>query len=305
MWMIAALAVLTASPGPIRAGNYNRALTVDKVRRTYLMHVPGQYDHQKPTPVVLILHGAGTDAAVTVKFTGMNDKSDDAGFVAVYPNGTGFGPIQTWNSGGVSKEMVAGKPDDVVFIGKLLDDLATVIHVDPKRVYVTGMSNGGMMAYKLAAELSDRIAAIAPVAGTMTMEKISPTRAVPIMHFHGTEDTLCPYGGPSAMTPKFVRFQSVEQTINAWVDANGCPRQPVVRQEPQLVADGTSVQKTTYGPGKNGTEVILLTIRGGGHTWPGQEPPVSYIGRSTRNISANDVMWEFFKNHPLQVEPSR
>ena len=298
MWLIAILALMSAAPQPLHSGNHNRTLVVDQVKRTYLVHVPPQYDARKATPVVLILHGAGTDAAITVKFTGMNQKADEAGFIAVYPNGTGYGPIQTWNAGGVQSELVAGKADDVAFISRLIDDLGQVINVDSRRVYATGMSNGGMMCYKLAAELPDRIAAIAPVAGTMTMPRINPTRPVPVMHFHGTDDDLCPFNGPSPLTPKFITFQSVDATINAWVQANGCPNQPAIVAEPVQIADGTSVLRATYGPGKLGSEVVLFTIQGGGHTWPGQPPPVRFIGKSTLNLSANDQMWEFFKKHP-------
>ena len=264
------------------------------------MHVPPKYDPKTPTPVVLILHGAGTDATITVPFTGMSRKSDEAGFIAVYPNGTGIGPFQTWNAGGLSGLLAEGKPDDVAFISKLLDDLATVVNVDAKRVYVTGISNGGMMAYKLAAELSDRIAAIAPVAGTMTMDTISPRRPVPVMHFHGTKDTFVPFNGPSDKVPKFIRFKSVEETIAAWAKANGCPAEPQLADEPNKVDDGTKVQRKTYGPGTDGAEVILWTIEGGGHTWPGMKAPVNFIGKSTQNISANDLMWEFFEKHPLK-----
>ena len=134
----------------------------------------------------------------------------------------------TWNAGGFQGK--EGKPDDVAFIAKVLDDLATVVNVDPKRVYVTGMSNGGMMCYRLAAELSDRIAAIAPVAGTMAIDNYHPKRPVPVMHFHGTADKLVPFGGPGSGTPKFLGFKSVEDTIKICAKANGCPEEAEGRE---------------------------------------------------------------------------
>jgi polyhydroxybutyrate depolymerase len=162
------------------------------------------------------------------------------------------------------------------------------------------MSNGGMMCYRLAAELSDRIAAIAPVAGTMAIDNYNPKRPVSVMHFHGTADKMVPFGGPSGRTPKFLGFKSVEDTIKICAKANGCPEKPGVVTLPDKAGDGTPITKKTYGPGKDGSEVVLFTIEGGGHTWPGQQPPVGFIGKSTKNISANDLIWEFFGKHPMK-----
>jgi polyhydroxybutyrate depolymerase len=268
--------------------------------RSYLVHVPPKYEAKKPTPVVLVLHGAGTNGQITVSFCGLNKKADDARFIAVYPNGTGLaGLMLTWNSGGFRRQG-AGAPDDVAFIGKVLDDLAAVVNVDPKRVYATGMSNGGMMCYRLASELSDRIAAIAPVAGTMAIANYNPKRPMPVMHFHGAADKIVPFAGPGGREPRFMGFKSVEETIKICVRANGCPQKPTTVILPDKAGDGTPVTKKTYGPGKDGSEVILFIIEGGGHTWPGRQPPVNFLGKSTKNISANDLIWEFFEKHPMK-----
>ena len=120
----------------------------------------GGYDPKKPAPVVLALHGAAMNGPMMVWFSGLDKTSDKEGFIVVYPSGTGTGPFLTWNAGGFKGKMAEGKADDVAFIGKLLDDLDTVVKMDEKRVYACGMSNGGMMCYRLAAELSDRIAAV-------------------------------------------------------------------------------------------------------------------------------------------------
>lgn len=294
------VALLSLAASPLGPGDHNRSLKLGERTRSYLVHVPPQYDPKRPTPVVLVLHGAGTNGGITVSFTGMSKKADQAGFVAVYPNGTGLaGLMLTWNAGGFRKKQ-DGEADDVAFTRKVLDDLATIVNVDPKRVYATGMSNGGMMCYRLAAELSDRIAAIAPVAGTMAIEKYAPKRPVPVMHFHGAADKMVPFGGPDSRTPKFLGFKSVEDTIKICVKANGCPEEPETVTLPDKAADGTSVTKKTYGPGKGGSEVVLFIIEGGGHTWPGQQPAVGFIGKSSKNISANDLIWEFFKKHPMK-----
>lgn len=283
---------------PLGPGTHRRTLVVDELRRSYLIHVPPQYCPEQPAAVVLILHGAGTNAAFTVPFTGMNRKADEAGFVAVYPNGTGVGPLRSFNAGGVNTEN-PDQVDDVLFISELLDDLDKIVNVDPRRVFATGMSNGGMMCYRLAAELPERIAAIAPVAGTMAIEQASPSRPVPVMHFHGTEDWIVPYDGPNEGIPDFLTFKSVDETIAAWVEINGCPPIPVIDEFPDQFDDGTTVTRFTYGPGTGGSEVVLMRIAGGGHTWPGRPSPFPFLGNSTREISANDLIWEFFLKHPL------
>lgn len=303
-----------AQPEPLAPGDHYRYFNQEDWRRRYLVHVPVKCDPSQPTPVVLVLHGAAMNAARTVAFTGMNDKADEAGFVAVYPEGTGLNPLLTWNAGGLTPQFAAAKPNDVEYLVRVLDDLATVVKVDARRVYATGMSNGGMMCYTLANEQSGRIAAIAPVAGTMTMDRPQPARPMPVMHFHGVDDAVVPFLGLTESGPAFIRFKSVDATIAAWVEADGCPKAPQVRDEPsgirdpsdssrgngaRLADDGTKVVRKTYGPGRGGSEVILIVIEGGGHTWPGMQPALSLLGKSTRRISANDLIWEFFQRHSL------
>ena len=192
-----------------------------------------------------------------------------------------------------------GKADDVTFICNLLDDLGTVIKVDEKRVYACGMSNGGMMCYRLAAELSDRIAAVAPVAGTIAIEESKPKRPVPVIHFHGSKDNVVPFEMVKGKAPSFIKLKGVEDSIQTWVKLNGCDeksKDDVLSKE----GDEMKVTRKTYGGGKDGAEVVLIVIEEGGHTWPGEKPPVGFIGKSAKNISANDLMWEFFQKHKLK-----
>jgi polyhydroxybutyrate depolymerase len=293
--LLVVLPVLAASP--MTHGDHVRTLAIGDQVRSYLVHIPPSYDPKTPTPVVLALHSAAMNGSMMARFCGLNEKSDRSGFVVVYPNGTGSTPLFLyWDAGGVR-----GRPsDDVGYVARLLDDLGTVVNVDSRRVFATGMSNGAMMCYRLAAELSDRIAAIAPVAGTMALESCQPHRPVPVLHFHGTKDGLVLFGGPDERIPKNLKFLSVDDSVRAWARANGCPETPTVAKLPDLADEGTTVVKKSFGPGKDGAEVILYIIEGGGHTWPGRDPRVRFLGKSTRDISANDLIWEFFLRHPMK-----
>ena len=281
---------------PLLPGDHSRTLTVGDRERSYLVHVPPKYDHENPTPVILALHGAAMNGEMMVWFSGLSKKSDEAGFIVVYPSGTGRDPFLTWNAGMFNGNR---QVNDVEFISRLLDDLATVIHVDPKRTYACGMSNGGMMCYRLAAELSDRIAAIAPVAGTMAMDETKPNRPVPVIHFHGSNDKIVPFDAPLGKVPSFLKLKGVEESVQTWVKLNGCDKNPKMETISQD-NDATKVTRTTYSDDKDGSEVVLIVIEEGGHTWPGQKPPVGFIGKSALNISANDLMWEFFQKHPMK-----
>ena len=150
---LVAAALLAADPQPLGPGDPRCTLELGGRERSYLVHVPPKYDPKQPTPVVLAFHGGMTNAAIMALASGLNEKADKAGFIVVYPNGTGKGNLLlVWNSGGFEKSFAEKLPDDVAFVGAILDDLARRVNVDPKRVYATGISNGGMMCYRLAAE---------------------------------------------------------------------------------------------------------------------------------------------------------
>ena len=286
---------------PLGPGDHNRKLSVGDVKRSYLVHIPPKYNSKKPTPVVLAFHGGGANADNMVVFSGLNKKADEAGFIVVYPNGTGrLDKILTFNGGNCCGYAMSNKMDDVEYTRKILDDLAKSANIDPKRIFATGMSNGGIMSYLLASELSDRIAAIAPVSGPMGTPTCNPKRPVSVIHFHGTADKNAPFKGGKGVGPSGTDFYSVEHSIGAWVKVNGCEKEPVVTKLPDKAKDGTTITRKTFGGGKEGAEVVLVIIEGGGHTWPGQEPRLKTLGKSTKNISANDLMWTFFEKHPMK-----
>lgn len=253
-----------------------------------------------PMPVVLILHGATMTGPLMAAFTDLDAKADEAGFLAVYPNGTGSAATYFWNAGKCCGPPAQDDVDDVTFIRVLLDHLATTHQVDPKRIFVTGLSNGAMMAYRLASELSDRIAAVACVGGTMATDTCQPTRPVPVLHIHGTDDMFVPFaGGKGSRSVTGVLYHSAEYSIRAWTRANGCADEPTVEVLPDHANDGTHVILKTYSGDSKKSEVVLVVIEGGGHTWPGRDLGTKALGKSTKNLSANDAIWEFFKRHPM------
>lgn len=286
-------------PAPLTPGDHVVTLAVDGRLRSCLVHVPPGYKPAQPTPLVLAFHGAWTNSRIMAAFCGLSAKADQAGFVVAYPDGTGTrNAVLFFNAGGVIPALERSV-DDVRFTSLLLDRLALSLNVDSRRVFATGMSNGGMMSHRLAAELSDRIAAVAPVAGTLCLDTIRPKRPVPVLHFHGSADTIVPIAGPDARTEKFLKFKSVADSVALWAKVDGCPPVPVVTDLPDRAGDGTTIRKKVYGPGRDGSEVVLYIIFGGGHTWPGRPGVLPSLGKSTANLSANDLIWEFFERHPL------
>lgn len=294
----------THGDGKLTAGDHTRTLRVGELERRYRVYIPKKYDASKATPVIVVFHGGGGNPESMIRLTGMNSKADEAGFMVVYPFGTGklTNTLLTFNGGECCGYAMENKVDDVGFTRELLDDLAKVANVDADRIFATGLSNGGIMAHYLASELSDRIAAIAPVGGPLMLEAPHNKRPVPVIHFHGTADAFAPfkggYGKGFLGRSKVTSFRSVDHTIQNWVKANGCKTEPEIMSLPDKVDDKMKVTRKTWSGGKEDSEVVLIEIEGGGHTWPGQKPIVSILGESTMDISANDLMWEFFQKHP-------
>jgi len=295
------LMLMAVGDAGLRPGDHTRTVWVNGVHRNYLVHVPPQYDPATPMPVVLAFHGGGANADNMVVFSGLNEKADQAGFIVVYPAGSGrLQRMLTFNAGNCCGHAAASDVDDVAFTRALLDDLAEVANCDQRRVFATGMSNGAMMSYRLASELSDRIAAIAPVGGPMGTKECHPHRPVPVMHFHGDADEFAPFKGGQGRGPSGTDFYSVQHSIDAWVAANGCDKTPTTTRLVDRQDDGTTIRLVRHGSGKEDSEVVLVVIEGGGHTWPGKEPRMRSLSVSTRDISANDMMWEFFQRHPMK-----
>jgi polyhydroxybutyrate depolymerase len=284
-------------------GDYGRKIKTGGRERFYEIHVPRSYDKSKPTPVVLGFHGGGGYPGAVRHQSGMDKVSDREGFLVVYPAGTGRlfdDRLLVWNDGRPAKDSSANKVDDVAFVAALLDDLAKFFNVDAKRVYSTGISNGALMSYRLAQQLSDRIAAIGPVSGQRAVNEFfqAPPRCVPIIHFHGKEDNYAPFeGGEPARSNFKAGFKPVAEALGSWIAHNGCSYQSAATKRV-----GKALE-TAYKKCRNDCEVVLWTLEDGGHAWPGgQMSPAEVkakMGKINQDISASSLMWEFFKKHHL------
>ena len=311
VFLLGGAAYQRASEAKEKDKTYTASIMHNGLKRTYLIHVPPD-DINKPMPLVIALHGGGGSGARMEKLTqgGFNRLSNKESFIVVYPDGL----EKHWNDGRSVKE--AGwrahkeNIDDVGFISALIEHLVKEQNADPKRVYITGVSNGALMASRLACEKTEKITAIALVAGTFAENfapRCSPSKPIPILMIHGTKDTFVLWeGGEIAENlprgRRFGRTQSVPETVKFWTANNGCPSSPIITQEPDKdPKDGTRVRKETYSNCKNGAEVILYAIENGGHTWPSGHKylPDIIVGKISKDIDANEVVWDFFKRHSL------
>ena len=275
----------------LEPGDTTHSIVYAGLERTYLLHIPASFDAVRATPLVLAFHGIGLNAEEMARISGLSEQADTSGFIIAYPNG--IGEKKSWNGGHCCGEAAKNNVDDVGFVRVLIDELATLVNIDPDRVYATGFSNGAIMVYRLACELPDRIAAIGPVAATQILndqEACQPTRSVPIIHFHGTADRLNPYEGGT--TSAGFEFVSVEEAIGFWVEKNACP-------SPSQRTQSGSIQHDVYAPCGQNSAVELYTIVDGEHAWPGGEAVSPQIGEPTMEIFATPLMWEFFAAHPM------
>jgi polyhydroxybutyrate depolymerase len=260
--------------------------------RRYLVHVPPSYDRTKPTPLVISMHGSGGWPRQQQSLSRWSRLADAQGFVVVYPAGTGF--PQIWH---VFRD-AAGLERDVRFISEMIDTLERTYNIDSTRIYANGISNGGGMAFVLSCTLSNRIAAIGLVAAAETLpwSWCKDHRPMPMIAFHGTADPIVPYeGGHLPLAPE--TFPDVQTWVSSWAQRNRC--------EPTATDSSVApdVTRRAFTGCADSANVVLYTIRNGGHTWPGGKPlPAILFGATTREIDATSEMWKFFGRHKLQTE---
>jgi polyhydroxybutyrate depolymerase len=288
------------SPPPRTVVTLALEVPVGPRQRSAVVVVPEGPPPPAGWPLVLAFHGGQSHPDMMRRFSGL-DAWAAAGLAAVaFPAGTGSRPgMLTWNGGNCCGEARADDADDVGFAAAVIDAVAGRVSVDPRRVHATGMSNGAMMAYRVAAELAGRIASAAPVAGPNAFFPLAPVRPVPILHFHGTLDEFTPLdGGVGRRSVTRVAHRPVVEGLLEWAHVNGCPPEPVRTPLPCSDA-GLAVERLTWGPGRAGSEVVFVRIAGGGHTWPGRRPDSFFLGPSALSLDANPLIWEFFARHPL------
>jgi polyhydroxybutyrate depolymerase len=281
-------------------------MTSGGVQRTYIRHVPPAYQRGEPIPLVLDLHGNAEEALVHVGNSKLGPYGDERGFVTITPQGQASGLDSHWDTA------FEGQIDsvDIRFIGDLLDEAERTLCIDERRVFATGYSNGAFLASAIACAYPDRVGAVAAIAGVRDNRGCQPSRAVPMVAFHGTADEFVAFGGglgPAALAlppdssgrtvgekTGFDEERPIPTVVAAWAERNRCADQPAERK---LASDVTLLR---YECPRN-ADVDFYRVEGGGHTWPGSEftkQLESLLGPTTFSISANEIMWGFFEAHP-------
>ena len=275
-------------------GDYHFTLAHQGMDRTYRMHVPVSYRPSKPAPLLMVFHGGGgnMDILADDRYYGLISQSESSGYVLVFPNGysrLSTGRFATWNAGICCGEARDKNVDDVGFVRAVLADVQMQLHIDPARIFATGMSNGGMLSYRLACEMADTFKAIVSVAGTDgTGDSCRPSGPISVLHIHARDDDRVLFNGGSGSASKtHADFVSVPGTVAKWVGLNGCHATP----QRVLTVPGATCDLHTGCRG--GAEVKLCVTDTGGHSWPGGIKPLGGQAGSTA-LSANEVMWQFF-----------
>lgn len=295
----------SAAP-PTNGATYERETDIDGHSRRWQFYVPpGAGAGADPLPLLIALHGGGGRGDYMESVGGFNALADERVFITAFPDAVD----RNWNDGRDSDFSRSHRDniDDVGFISAMIDSISLETPIDPARIYVTGISNGGMMSLRLACDLADRIAAIAPVAASMPTDQLPrcrPARPISVMMINGTDDPLVPYQG-GVVAPQFGERGTVEpvsDTIGFWRATDSCTRGPEVDRIPDGPQDdGSSVEIFSWSGCADSTAVELYRIDGGGHTWPSgpQYLPVFAVGETNRDFDATSEMWEFFEAHPI------
>lgn len=274
----------------------NDSIIVSGQSREYLLHVPSSYDPATPTPLVISMHAAALWPAAQMETSRWNEVADAHGFIVVYPSGNPVGLLPFLPALPVWK--LKRDPDlsaNVAFISELIDSLEANYNIDPTRIYANGFSNGGAMAFVLSCRLTHRIAAVGTVSAAQDQQPWSwcaDSPPMPLINFHGTAD-LVPYnGGRVWASPR--PFPGVTTWTADWARRNRCAPIPI---ESESTADVTRLEYTNCA---EGADVVLYTIKGGGHAWPGGKPMLEWlVGPMNRSIDASSQMWAFFREHRL------
>jgi len=302
-----AIAVTTAAPAadaklhPEAGQTVERSLQHAERERTYLLHVPAELPAGEPAPLVIALHGLSMDGEGMEAITGFSELADERKFVVAYPDGLGR-MWRFWERHELGQRVrgEAGYADDVGYIAALIDALVAEKLVDGRKVYATGLSNGAYMSNRLAISLSDRIAAIAPVAGTMSpaLAELKPARPIPVLYIHGTDDHVVGFNGADGFTRRKVSL-SADELVDWWAERNGCTPADPAKSLKDTADDGCSVKLCRH-PSDKEAPVLFYEVEQGGHTWPdGDFQPERLLGPVCRDFNASAVIWEFCSQYSL------
>jgi polyhydroxybutyrate depolymerase len=265
------------------SGDSDASITSGGLERTYILHVPRSYDGATATPLVINLHGFGSNARDQALYSRFPQKADDEGFIVVSPNGSGT--PQMWTFPGL------GDVDDAAFISGLIDALQQQLCIDADRVFLAGMSNGAAISTFIACALPDRIAAIAEVAATAGPRLCATDQPIPIITFRATEDQCVPYEGGTSACGMRLPVIAAEESLLLWARHNRCSESPAIERISEHVV------RTSYGACAAGAYAVMYTTEGDGHTWPGSTF-VPRLGPVTQEIDATSLVWDFFLAHP-------
>jgi polyhydroxybutyrate depolymerase len=274
---------------PHAAGQAGDSFEFDGVDRAYTLFVPSAYDGRRALPVVFNFHGYGGNGGQQMLYSDLDTVAEREGFLVVAPDGQGTAETRHWNLTGE-----AGFQNDVAMTGALLDHLAATLCIDARRAYATGMSYGGVMTSVLACTANDRFAAFAPVAGMIAVPGCARDRTVAIVGFMGTDDPTIPFEGGQVRCCGQPTLPSAPDAMAGWAAHNACA--PTFT-DARL---GSEVRRRTWSRCRPGGDVAFYIVDGGGHTWPGSPIDNPRLGHTTRQINADELMWQFFEAHPLQ-----
>lgn len=305
--LISGLAVFSVVRAATMRGIVERTLEVNGLTRSYLLFVPST--PREKMPAVFVLHGGGGDPRQMERYTRFTQTAEKEGFVALFPAGV----EHHWNDGRPSPTTRASRDniDDVKFLRAVVDDAAQQASIDRSRVFSTGISNGGFMSNRLAADAADLVAGVAPVCGGIApemAEHFNPALPVSVLIIQGDADPLVPYnGGDVVVFGRRSRGQTIatEDVLKKYLARNGNPQPPQTTTLDNNPDDGTEVEIAKYPDGPGGVKTEMYLIKGGGHTWAGRPLylPQSMIGRASKEFSATEVIWDFFKSCPPREKP--
>ncbi|MBI1770554.1 MAG: esterase [Bacteroidetes bacterium] len=277
------------------AQDFYKKINIEGEQREYIVHLPINLNSQKKHALLLVFHGGGGTAKNSLSFFGFNQVADTAAFIVVYPNGIKKG----WNDGRLIRKH---NHNDIGFIRQLIDQLGKDYPVDEKRVFATGISNGGFFSFALGFHLADKIRAIAPVCATIPediLKSSTPAKPVSLLLINGTQDPLVPYNGGKVGGKWLNRGQctSTDETVNKFIEVNQCNPPATQTSLPDRdLTDECTTKKYSYRCA-NENQVHLIRIEGGGHTWPGGKQYLGkrLVGRVCRDFYATTEVWNFFR----------